>query len=177
MKLSPKLVFFPGIIFHELSHYLACLLMGVEVKEVEFLGKKDSFVVHGKANLPQSIAITIAPFILGNIFALIFLLFAKATFFSINPLMIIYLWFAVSFVYYSFPSEKDAQNTFDAFFLFFQEKVFESKEFSKKVFWAILTPFMFVPMTFLLGIILLFDKSYFMRLVWGAIILSIVAGL
>jgi len=179
MKLTPKLIFFPGIIFHELSHYIACILMGVEVKKVEFFGKGDSYVVHGKANLLQSIIITTAPFILGNIFALIFLLFAKSILSSLSPLIILFslfsFWFAVSFIYYSFPSQKDAQNTFDAFFQFFHEKVFESKEFPKKIFWAILTPFMFVPMTFLLGIILLFDKSRIMSLFWGLIILLIAA--
>ena len=42
-------LFFPGVVFHELSHYIACLAVGVKVQSVKLFGASEAFVEHGPA--------------------------------------------------------------------------------------------------------------------------------
>ena len=111
-----NIVFFPGMIFHELSHLIACLLFGVKVRKVKFFGLNEAYVVHEQPGAAKSVVITLAPFLLGNFIALsLFALSYNQLFFERNFFGFVFLWLAFSLVMYSFPSNQDAKNTFDEF--------------------------------------------------------------
>lgn len=69
-----RLILFPGVIVHELSHALACLLTGTPIHELSFWDERGGHVIHDKPKLPfvtQPI-ISFAPFPVG-IFLLVWL--------------------------------------------------------------------------------------------------------
>ncbi len=47
-----QLIVFPGIIVHEISHALGCLIMGAKIKEVALFSSKGSYVSHSKPLIP-----------------------------------------------------------------------------------------------------------------------------
>ncbi len=66
-----QLLLFPGVVIHEFSHALGCLLSGAKVDEISLFSSKGSYVKHGKPKLPLigSFVISFAP-IAGGIAAL-----------------------------------------------------------------------------------------------------------
>ncbi len=58
-----QLVLFPGVVIHEFSHALGCLLSGAKVDEISLFSSKGSYVKHGKPKLPLigSFVISFAP--------------------------------------------------------------------------------------------------------------------
>ncbi|MFA6423471.1 MAG: M50 family metallopeptidase [Patescibacteria group bacterium] len=80
----------PGIIIHELSHYIACLITFAEVKKVSLFQKDGGFVKYSSSKIPilGDFIINIAPIIVGSI--LIILLSKKLNItISQNPKTII----------------------------------------------------------------------------------------
>lgn len=61
---------FPGIILHEISHYITCKLLGVKVDEVKLLSFKGDSLGYVKHQLPKSYTkrflIIFSPFIINN---------------------------------------------------------------------------------------------------------------
>lgn len=57
----------PGVILHELSHALACVLMFAKVKNISFFDKDGGSVTHEKSKIPifGSIIISVAPLVVG----------------------------------------------------------------------------------------------------------------
>ena len=47
-----QIILFPGVIIHEFSHALGCLLSGAKVDEISLFSSKGSYVKHGKPKLP-----------------------------------------------------------------------------------------------------------------------------
>ena len=62
-----------GIIIHELSHALACMLTGAKIEEINLFHSEGGYVKHGKSKIPimGQIFISFAP-ILGGIMTLFF---------------------------------------------------------------------------------------------------------
>ena len=58
-----QIILFPGVIIHEFSHALGCLLSGAKVDEISLFSSKGSYVKHGKPKLPLigSFIISFAP--------------------------------------------------------------------------------------------------------------------
>ncbi len=104
---------FPGIVFHEFSHYLACLLFGVRIKSVKWFGEDEAYVLHAVPKPVPSLFIALAPFLLGNALAFLLLETAQSQLAAFNPLALLFYWFAVSLAFYSFPSDQDGQNAFE----------------------------------------------------------------
>jgi len=163
MKYS--IIFFPGMIFHEFSHLVACLLFGVKVKKVKFLGLNEAYVVHEQSNALKSIMITIAPFILGNLISFYFFSYSFSLLFFSNYLGFVFLWLGLSLVYYSFPSNQDAKNTFNAFKDFYASNLVKRNIFIKLLL-IVSIPFVFIPLFVILGLMVLFNYFYFLRLAW-----------
>ncbi|MFH1663939.1 MAG: hypothetical protein ABH986_03975 [archaeon] len=158
-------IFFPGMIFHEFSHLVACLLFGVKVMKVKFLGLNEAYVVHEQPNALKSIMITVAPFILGNLVALSFFSYAFTLLFFSNALGFVFLWLGLSVVYYCFPSDQDAKNTFNSFKDFYSKNLVKRNLFVKLIL-IVSIPFVFIPLFVLLGLMMLFNQSYKLRLLW-----------
>lgn len=75
---------FPGVVLHELSHALFCLIMFAPIKKIQFFSKTGGFVVHQESKIPVvgDFLISIAPLLLGS--ALFYILSFK---FQSAPLM------------------------------------------------------------------------------------------
>ncbi len=163
--MKANLIFFPGMIFHEFSHLIACVLFGVKVRKVKFLGFQEAYVVHEQPNALKSIIITLAPFILGNWVAFYFFSYAFELLFLSNFIGFIFLWLALSLALYSFPSDEDAKNTFDSFQRFYSVNLVKRNLFIKLLL-IISIPFVFVPLFVVLGFMLIFNRSSTLRFLW-----------
>lgn len=151
-----NVVFFPGIIFHELSHALACLLLNVSIKKIKLIGKDGGYVVHDDSKSYKIIIISLFPFFL-NIF--ISLICARVVLLEKDLLLIIVCtWLALSCLFFCLPSAQDAKNVFS---------VIKRSYFKKQSFLLILIKILFIPIT--LSIILLvflfrvIDRSIIIR--------------
>ncbi len=58
-----QLMVFVGVLVHEFSHALGCLISGAKIEEISFFSSKGSYVKHGKSKLPfvGSFLISFAP--------------------------------------------------------------------------------------------------------------------
>ena len=160
---------FPGVIFHELAHYLACVIFGVKVFSTRLFDSREAFVQHAKPNAWQAIGISIAPFALNNILAAWLLFLANDFVAAANPAAIVFYWLAVSLAFHSFPSDTDAMNAFNAT----KESCLnhlKAGSIPKRIAWLALTPIIFLPTLFLTGLLLLFDKSAFLKIAWVFIV-------
>ena len=160
-------LFFPGMVVHELSHFLACEFLGVKVSKLKLFGTKEAFVEHAKPNAWQSVAITLAPFFLCNLFAFMLFNYANALAGAQNIVSIIALWLALSFAIFSFPSKQDALNAFNSFIDFYKEKIFGKDGLPEKLLWLVAFPFLFVPLVMVLGTMAAFDYSVVLRFIWA----------
>ena len=166
MQINLSILLFPGVIFHEFSHYVACKLLGIKVMKVKWFSTSEAYVVHAVPNAWKATIITIAPFLLGNAFGIFLFISANDLLASFNPLSILFYWFAISIVYFSFPSDQDAKNAFGSIVGMYKRKLFGSTPLPKKLIFAISIPFIFIPVVFILGFLLLFSYSSFMRAIW-----------
>ncbi len=167
--MKANLIFFPGMIFHEFSHMLACFLVGVKVRKVKFFGLNEAYVIHENPDAVKSIIITLAPFILGNWIALYFLSASFKQLAFLNPVGFIFLWLGFSLVHYSFPSFQDTKNTFNSFKDFYSLRLIKGNIIARTLVFVSL-PFVFIPLFCILGLMLLFNYFYFLRLLWTAFI-------
>ena len=166
-----QLLLFPGVILHEFSHYLACILVGVKVRDVKFWSRTEAFVAHDQPATWKSVVITASPFLIGNFLALEILSMANELFYTFSLLSLLYFWLAISFVYFSFPSRADASNSFNSFISFYKIHILEKGSIFSRLFWLLSFPFLFIPFIFLLGVILIFDSSEAMRWIWSIAVL------
>jgi hypothetical protein len=94
----------PGIIIHELSHVLACLLFGAKIKKVSFFDKKGGYVKHQPAKIPLvgQFFISFMP-ILGGLAGMLFLmwLFQYSHFFLPQIILTPNFWHNISFLFSS----------------------------------------------------------------------------
>jgi len=167
--MKANFLFFPGMIFHEFSHLIACYLVGVKVKKVKFFGLNEAYVIHENPDALKSIIITIAPFVLGNLIAFYFFTSSFNQLTSSNPIGFIFLWLGFSLAHYSFPSSQDAKNTFNSFKDFYSFRLIKGNMLSRLIV-LISIPFVFVPLFICLGLMLLFNYFYFLRLLWIAFV-------
>lgn len=157
--------FFPGLIFHELSHYMACVLCSVKVNEVKLFSLSEAYVAHEKPNAWQSVLISAAPFLTGNILSFFLLTIANRAV-SQSPLLSVFLyWLSVSIVFFAFPSEDDALNAFNSVKDFYRQKLTSGK-IPARLLWLITAPFVFVPLLFIAGFMLVFDYFVPLKLCW-----------
>ena len=160
------IIFFPGIVFHELSHVIACHVTGVKVSRVKWFGTDEAFVEHAKPNAWQGLVISIAPFLLGNFLGIELLSFGHVLASQYSPVALLVYWFAFSLLLYSFPSKQDALNAFSAFTDFYKRHVIEKGSLLTRLFWLATFPVFFVPVVVILGFILLFDTALVLRILW-----------
>jgi len=168
-----KKLLFIGIIFHEISHLLACLAFGVKVFQVKLLDDNEAFVEHEKPNAWQSVLISLAPFLLGN--ATSFLL-AKNAFALVQGtavLAAVFFWLSISISYNSFPSAQDAKNAFESVFSFYAKKAKEkNKGLATKILWIATFPFVFAPLSIATAAMLFLGKFSVTRVLWTVALLG-----
>ena len=158
-------IFFPGLVFHELSHYIACLLFGVKVNEVKLFSTTEAYVSHDVPNAWQGILISVAPFAVGNFLGYFLLGIANALV-KVNFIAAgVLYWFSIGLIFYAFPSMHDALNAFNGVKNFYAEKLVSGKIFSRLL-WIITVPFVFLPLFLLTGILLVMDFSLLLKALW-----------
>lgn len=98
-----SMLFFPGMIFHELAHYLALKLAGARIIDVKLWSVNMAYVRYGEIVRSFNIVITcLAPLLLGAVFSALVMSSAVATGFGANAAISwILLWIAVSVAIYA----------------------------------------------------------------------------
>lgn len=106
---------FPGVILHELSHFVFCLLTFAKIRDVKFFSKTGGFVEHQNSKIPYlgNFLISLAPFLVGST-AIYYLVGQLPTnfleIFSSFRFVIIF-YFLISVLITFFPSSKDILNS------------------------------------------------------------------
>ena len=176
MQLPLTVLFFPGVVLHEVSHVIACAVTGVKVHKVKWFGVTEAFVQHDKPRALSGLVISLAPLIINNVLGFFLLRHANESV-SADPFAaILFAWAGVSLVIFSFPSKPDAENTFNAFVESFGKKLSGQTPLLVRLVWLVLTPFVFIPLILLLGIVLVFDYVFVFRVAWLLAVLAAVVA-
>lgn len=107
-------VTFPGVVLHEWSHKFFCDRVEVPVYEVKYFrfGDPAGYVRHGEVTrYGDAFLITIAPFIINSIVAL--LMFMLPAFKVTGIFNLFFVWLGVSFAMHAFPSDGDAKHIWE----------------------------------------------------------------
>jgi hypothetical protein len=110
----------PGVVLHELSHHILCLLSGVRVHKVVYfrLGNPAGFVVHEEPGLYRQIfAIVAGPFFLNSAASVVSLNLALRAWAAADDLpgfafAALLTWLGISVGLQAIPSRTDAGNLF-----------------------------------------------------------------
>lgn len=176
MALPLTVLFFPGVVLHELSHVLACAATGVKVHKVKWFGVTEAFVQHDKPRALSGLVISLAPLLINNVLGFFLLKSANAALPSEPVAAILLAWIGISLVIFSFPSKPDAENTFNAFTDSFGKKLSAPTPVLARLAWLALLPFVFIPLILLLGIVLVFDFVFVFRVLWLLAVLTAVVA-
>jgi hypothetical protein len=171
-----SVLFLPGMIVHEFSHVLGCLLTGVKIHSVKWVGADEAFVQHDKPRASAGLVISLAPFVVGNLLGFWLLQQSVSWLGSDVGIGLLFLWFGVSIILLSFPSKQDAENTLVAFKDSYQKKIFGSNPLFSRFAWLVSVPFVFIPLLLVLGVFLLFNSFFLLRLGWLAGFLFLVGA-
>ncbi len=111
-----NIIIFPGVIIHELSHLLACLVVGAKIKGMGIFSSKGSYVAHTKPKIP----------LIGN-----FLISFSPIAGGIAVLILSFLFFGYDYPQVGFSS------FFDSFFNLIREAfIFSSEQYGNWQFWV-----------------------------------------
>lgn len=151
-------LFFPGIVLHECAHALACLILGVKIKKIKFIGKDGGFVVHEDSKDYKIIIISLFPFIF-NI--LISLLCARMFLLAYEPFYkLLLIWIGIAALFFSVPSDQDTNNSFDAI-----KRTYTKKQSIWLLLLKIILSPIYLCILIILGIFKLFDKVIAIRII------------
>lgn len=110
----------PGVVLHEFSHHILCLLSGVKVHKVVYfrMGNPAGYVVHEEPSLYRQIfAIVAGPFFLNSAASVVLLNLALRQWSRAEDLLgfglaVLMTWLGVSVGLQAIPSRTDATNLF-----------------------------------------------------------------
>ncbi len=165
-----NLLLFPGIIFHELSHYIACIFAGVKVKKLK-LSLDESFVAHESSIGSKSVLIATAPFLFGTILSLIFYYIGITAWVANDLLLIVWFWLGFSTAFHSFPSLDDTKNALSGIKGLFTQKVLNGNIFSA-IFHLVIFCLFYVPLALIIILISVFNYSMALRALWAIILIG-----
>lgn len=167
-----EVVFFPGILFHEFSHFLSCILVGAKVTRVRFKS-----VTHKKTGPWRGFIISFAPFLVGSLTSV--LLFwvghrGLKYFFALSQLGIfsigVFFWLGFSIATFCFPSETDARNAMNTLFEFYLNSLSLREGWFRWMFCLLTLIPMFTPMAILASFMLFFSRIKGLGLLWGILL-------
>jgi len=108
-----SLITAPGVMVHELSHYLFCLLARVRVYKVKLFqfGQLAGYVEHDEPeNFNQAFLISFGPLIINTAAAMILFSQLRPPY---HYLQLLYLWLGIVIGLHAIPSSGDARALFD----------------------------------------------------------------
>lgn len=163
---------FPGLVMHELAHYVVALLAGARVVETVLWSPRGGHVLHTRVRGSSSVIIALAPLIIGNILAIIFLqdgfnvLRTPGIDFGATLWGLALVWLGFSFAVYSFPSRPDLRVSKAALGRSFKMKLL-GESLLAKIASLVVYPLLFVFHAFLVFLIIPFSTNRTLRLAWG----------
>lgn len=167
---------FPGLVMHEFAHYLACKLAGIRVYEVRWWSSKGGHVVHDRARGSNGAIISLAPFLLNNILALLFLAAAFGAWAYGNGLVaLILFWLGFSFGVYAVPSAHDLRMSLAALHRWFRGNQ-SSQSVLSRLAGIIVYPFWFVLQYALVMALMPISKMRTLRIGWALLLVLFVAS-
>jgi hypothetical protein len=111
-----SLITFPGVIFHEIAHRLACFISRVPVYKTCYfrIGIPAGYIIHGPVKgYSNALLLALAPFLVNTLVAILLYIVAISTRAPGNMWWLIYIWLGVSAAYHSLPSDQDAGTLWD----------------------------------------------------------------
>lgn len=119
------LFLFPGIVVHELSHVVGCLLTGTKIKNIKLFSFKGGYVRHKRTGAIKTAIISFFP-IVGSLVFLFFLMKLMIgvdswqkiiTEFEFGLRFWLFFYFSITVIICLLPSKKDFKNATVGFFL------------------------------------------------------------
>src|SRR3989338_2383115 len=99
----------PGVIAHELAHYVACLLTGLVVSRVQLTGK-DPHVQHAAPADLRSLVVALFPLFFNAGLGFLFWSFALDAWLLGSWFAFIWGWCSFAILFLAFPSKSDLLN-------------------------------------------------------------------
>ncbi|MBI3587853.1 hypothetical protein HY995_06060 [Candidatus Micrarchaeota archaeon] len=170
---------FPGLVMHEFSHYILCILAGCRVHEVVWWSRRGGHVMHTRVRGSASVLISLAPLIVNNILAVIFItdglskLGAQNYFFD-TFLGVFLLWLGFSLAVYAFPSRHDLKMSRKAIDLSLAKR--KGAPGIQGLWAALAYPFVYLLHFILMFVIAPFSTIKTLRLVWGLLLIYIISS-
>ncbi|MBN3037119.1 MAG: DUF3267 domain-containing protein [Candidatus Diapherotrites archaeon] len=172
-----NIIFFPGVVFHEFAHYIACVLLGVRVTAVKWWGLREAHVTHEAPAAWKSIAISSAPFFAGSLASVVLTAAAHAgtnalfsvTAFDLGRVLFFY-WLAAAVAVHCFPSSADAGNALSSLIGFYRRKLFLKDGMVEALAWLVSAPFVFLPLFILLLVMNFFSRVRNLGLAWYVVL-------
>lgn len=153
-SLNWNIILFPGVVFHELSHFIMSILMFSKVTGGRFWGEKNAAITHEQVPGIRGYLISSAPFLLGTLATVVFLYLAKTAAVGLDIYSTWQAWFQVLVLYYlalsiaahCFPSSRDASNAMHNLSSFYSRKVSMADGVVQGLVWLVTVPFIFLPL-------------------------------
>ncbi|MBI4052425.1 MAG: M50 family metallopeptidase [Candidatus Diapherotrites archaeon] len=167
---------FPGVIIHELGHYVFSLLAGVRVYRVKLFSLQGpAYVVHERPRSTlAAVLISIAPFFVGAFLGVQFLLFSQTA--QSQAMKYLFWWLGFSTLYYAFPSDHDAENAYNSLSRSFDRKMNARTGAITKAFWTVYAVIVFVPTIALVWTLKIFHNSEVLKFLFAAGIFAFFLG-
>ncbi|MBN3037255.1 MAG: M50 family metallopeptidase [Candidatus Diapherotrites archaeon] len=177
-------VFFPGVVFHELAHFLAAVLLGARVSSARFYDPKRAEVVHEELPGIRGYLISSAPFYFGTLLAFIFIRMAQygARMLSLGDaaalVQIILLYYlGMSAAVHCFPSSTDAGNAIRTLTSFYARKLSFADGLLSGIAWWITAPLILAPLYAGVMIMMFFSAVRGLGLAWFVVLFFASAAL
>ncbi len=172
-----NILFFPGVIVHELAHILACLVTGTKVTGIKLWGLKEAYVKHEEPGPLPMLIIAVAPFLFNTLLAVSTLylghMFLKSH--QSFEIVLVAYWFSASLAYHAFPSLDDVNNAYQVLTRNWFSSMLGRKGFLNAVLsWLLFVP-VFLPLLALIGLMYIFSQIDKLGLVWFILLFLITA--
>ena len=161
------ILLFPGVILHELSHLLGCLLTGTRVTSVKLWGLKEAYIRHEEPGPFAMLVISLSPFFINSTLGAAFAYLGNS-YITRGYLAwgLLFYWFSLSFAYHAFPSYDDVKNSYDVITKnWFSSMVGKKGLFHLFFSWVLFFP-VFLPLLALLSIFYIFSRINYFGVVW-----------
>ncbi len=165
------ILLFPGVILHEISHLLGCLLTGTRVTRIKLWGLREAYIKHEEPGPFSMLVISLAPFFINSGLSAISVYLGNSYLTSGGVGWgLLFYWLALSFAYHAFPSLEDVRNGFDVL-----TKNWFSAMSGKRgavlflLSWVFFVP-VFLPVLVLLSVFYIFSKVDYLGIVWFVLI-------
>ena len=169
-----RFLFYPGVIMHEFSHLIACLLLQVKVSKLSF-GLHESYVKHDTTGPIRMALIALCPFYFGFVIGCTLFYFAKISFASQIVWFFILNYLGICILYNSIPSAQDTKNIFNTI----EDHIKKTwkKSFADKLLIIFTIIILYMPIFIIAQLVTAFDKFEILRAFYVLCIFAFIYGI